>query len=64
MLSVYDELSNKRWNIRCMLGRIRSVDHWACSVEKSLMEVNVEVPVKIGTPYFYKLNLNLRKCQD
>lgn len=49
MLSVY-ELSNKRWNIRYMLDRFRSIGLWACLVEGSLMEVDVEVPVEIYPP--------------
>lgn len=64
VLSMY-ELNNRRWNIRYMLGRFRNVDHWACVVEKGLMEVHVEIPVKKLIPTSpYKLGLELRKGQN
>ena len=28
------ELNNRRWNIRYMLDRFRSIEHWARVVEK------------------------------
>lgn len=45
VLSVY-ELNNKRWNIRYMLDRFKSMDHWAYVVKNCLMEVDVEVPIR------------------
>lgn len=56
---------NNRWNIRYMLDRFRSLDRWGCVVEKGLMEVHVEIPVKELIPTFlYKLGLERWKGQN
>lgn len=48
-----------------MLDRFRSIDHWARVVEKGLMEVHVEAPVKESIPTsLYKLRLELWKGQN
>lgn len=64
VLSVY-ELNNRKWNIRYMSGRFRSIDHWACVVERGLMEVGVEALLKELIPTsLYKLGLELRIGQN
>lgn len=48
-----------------MLDRFRSIDHWACVVEKGLMEVYLEAPVKELIPTsLCKLGLELQKGQN
>lgn len=64
VLSVY-ELNNRKWNIRYVLRRFRSIDHWACVVERGLMEVGVEALLKELIPTsLYKLGLELPKGQN